>query len=157
VRIAVSGAPFRARNFFWLTHGKPGYLFSVLSQSFSCSSFVLGPFFGWYERTSRRLLSPFILLPSCKLPRSIRRVVACSWQAIRLKWGIHVTRAACGSASNALSKRQRVEWAPSEDEGRRPGRGRLRQGANRSLGQKVGHMSRVFQANFGHRKDDWSV
>jgi predicted nucleic acid-binding protein len=29
--------------------------------------------------------------------------------------------------------------------------------ANRSLRQKVGHMSRVFQAGFGHRKDDWSV
>jgi four helix bundle protein len=33
---------------------------------------VLRPraFFGWYERNSRPLLSPFILLPSCKLPRS---------------------------------------------------------------------------------------
>jgi hypothetical protein len=45
----------------------------------------------------------------------------------------------------------------AEDEGRRREREGLGQDANRSLRQKVGHMIRVFQADFGHRKDDWSV
>jgi hypothetical protein len=87
------------------------YLFSVLSQSFSSSAV-----FRVYERNSRRLLSPFILLPSCELPRS-----------------------------------------PTEDEGRRRGRGRLRASTQRgtrvsgeeafdSLGSFLGGLHRISSA-----------